>query len=149
VLFPGASQLRDTLRRIGLWFVCLPMAVALFSLLFTLIFNRAAFTFSIAPIFRPTMMFALPVWCLYLPWVIALEDAEGRRIWTILFSGSLIGPASVVLWCYIRQIFGNDAWQADPLTGIGGVSCMIFAFIVGFFTTCLYVIALKVVHRLS
>jgi hypothetical protein len=148
-LIPDASHPRDTLRRIGLWFVCLPMAVALFSLLFTLLFNRAAFTFSIVPIFQPIMMFALPVWCLYLPWVIALKDAEGRRIWTILFSGSLIGPASVFLWCFILQIFGNNAWRADPLTGIGGVSGMIFAFIVGFFMTCLYVIALKVVHRLS
>ena len=83
MLIPDASHPRDTLRRIGLWFVCLPMAVALFSLLFTVLFNRAAFTFSIVPIFQPTMMFALPVWCLYLPWVIALKDAEGRRIWTI------------------------------------------------------------------
>jgi hypothetical protein len=63
------------------------------------------------------MIFALPFWCLYLPFVIALKDAEQRRIWTILFSGILIGPASVAVWCLILQIRGGDLhkiWQAVP-----------------------------------
>ncbi len=97
------------------------------------------------------MIFALPAWCLYLPFVIALKDAEERRIWTILASGILIGPASLVAWGLMLQLRGGDPdtiWRGDPLAfGIGGA--LIFALVVGFLTTSFYVIALKVFHRRS
>ena len=51
-----------------------------------------------------TMTLALPIWCLYLPFVIALKDAEEWRIWIILFSGILIGPASLASWGLILQL---------------------------------------------
>ncbi len=134
----------NTLGRIGLWLGSLLFSVTLFSLLLTQ--GRA-----VPLIFRISMVFALPAWCLYLPFVIALEDAEEGRIWTLLFSGILIGPASLVLWGLILQLRGGDPvaiWQGDPL--IGGTSfVMICALIVGSLTTCVYVIALKVLRRWS
>ena len=144
MLISGASNLTNVLRRIGLWFGSLLLSITLFSVLF----SRA----SVSLIFPVTMMFALPVWCLYLPFVIALKNAEERRIWIILFSGILIGPASLALWCFILQLEGGDPhriWQGDPLFGIGGIAGMISAMIVGFLTTSIYVIALKVLHRRS
>ena len=139
----------NVLGRIGIWFVSLLLAVALFGLLFGLLFSTAR---AIFPIIRVTMIFALPVWCLYMPVVIALKDAEERRIRTILFSGILIGPVSLGLWCILLQLRGGDPraiWRGDPLIGVGGISGMIYALIVGFLTTSLYVIALKILHRRS
>jgi hypothetical protein len=143
----------NTLRRIGLWFGSLLLSVTLFSLLFNVLFSGPGFfrVGTVLLIFRVTLIFALPVWCLYLPFVIALKNAEERRIWTILVSGILIGPASLVLWSLILQLRGGDPdtiWQGDPLAfGVSGV--MIFALIVGFLTTSFYVIALKVLHHRS
>jgi hypothetical protein len=54
------------------------------------------------------MLFALPVWCLYLPVVIAVKDAGYLRIVTILFSGSLIGPVSPGVWCLILELKGGN-----------------------------------------
>jgi hypothetical protein len=102
-------------------------------------------------IFRITMTFAFPAWCLYLPFVMALQDAAARRIWTLLVSGILIGPASLVLWGLILQVRGGDPqkiWHSDPLAfGMGWA--MIFALIVGLLTTSCYVIALKFLHHHS
>jgi cellobiose-specific phosphotransferase system component IIC len=136
---------------------CLLLSVALFSLLFNLVFNRAAFPGDVFNrsgafflVFRITMKFALPVWCLCLPFVIALKDAEEGRMRTILVSGILIGPAALGLWCFMLQLRGGDTtkiWLGDPLIGIGGFSGMIFALIVGFLTTSFYVMALKVLYR--
>ena len=130
--------------RIGLWFGCLFFSVALLSLLLSSL-GASAYV-----VFRVTMMFALPVACLYLPFVIALKDAEGRRIWTILLSGILIGPAVpglLGLFLQLRgQLRGEDVhkvWQGEPLTGVGLGSAMIYALIVGFMTTACYVIVLK------
>ena len=141
----GASNLVNTLRRIGLWFGSLLLSVTLFSLLFTLHFSGPGFfrAGSVLLTLRVTMIFAFPVWCLYLPFVIALKDAEQRRGWTIFFSGILIGPTSLALWGLILQLRGGD-----PLAfGLNGA--MIFALIVGFLTTSFYVIGLKALHRRS
>lgn len=138
-----------TLGRIGLWFGSLLLSVALFCLLFSLLFSRGV---AIFPLFRVTMRFALPAWCLYLPLVIALKDADEGRIRALLFIGILIGPASVVLWSLILQLSGSNPltiWHGDPLTGVGGISGSIFALIVGTLTTCFYVTALKVFYRRS
>jgi len=148
---PGTSNLVNTWRRIGLWFGSLLLSVTLFSLLFTLHFSGPGFfrAESVLLTFRVTMIFAFPAWCLYLFFVIALKDAEQRRGWTLLFSGLLIGPASLALWGLILQLKGGDPaeiWHGDPLAfGLNGA--MIFALIVGFLTTSFYVIALKALHR--
>lgn len=136
----------STVRRVGLSFGSLLLSAILFSLSFTGLFRAGPFL----PIFQVTMVFALPIWCLYLPFVIALKDAEARRIWAILFSGILIGPASLASWCLILQQRGGapyTIWHGDPLVGLGGMAAIIYALIVGFLTTSLYVVALRVLHH--
>ena len=102
-------------------------------------------------VYRITMMFALPVWFLYLPFTVKLKDAEDRRIWIILVSGILIGPLSLTIWCLILQLRGRDArtiWQGDPLAP-STAACMMFASVVGFLATAIYAISLKVIYRLT
>ena len=53
---------------------------------------------------------------------------------TILISGILLGPAALALWGLILQLRGDDPntiWQGDPLIGMGGISAIVFALIVG------------------
>lgn len=137
----------NILMRIGLWVGCLLLAVGLFSVLFIRVFSPGG---EVMLIFRITMMFALPVWFLYLPLIIGLRDAEDSRIWTILISGTLIGPLAITAWCLIRQLAGGntrDIWQGDPLAP-STAACMIFASVVGFLATAIYGISLKAVYRL-
>jgi hypothetical protein len=137
------------LERIGLWFGCLLIAVALFSLLFIRLYGGAGS--DVMLVCRISMMFALPVWFLYLPFTVKLKDAEDRRIWTILVSGILIGPLSLTIWCLILQLHGSDAhtiWHGDPLIP-STAACMIFASVVGLFATAIYGISLKVIYRLT
>jgi hypothetical protein len=138
----GAGKTTNTLTRIGVWFVCLLVSVTAFSLFF----RTGAFF-----VFRATMTFALPVWFLYLPFVIVLKDAEQRRGWIIVASGIAIGPASLALWGLILQLRGGDKhtiWQGDGI-GLGVLQGMICAAIVGFLMTACYAIALKVICRRS
>jgi hypothetical protein len=142
--------------RIGWWFVCLLVAVALFSLLLSLWLAIAgsAKVGLVVPIFRITMMCALPVWCLCLPLVIALKNMEGSRIWIVLLAGGLIGPLLVGFWFLILQMGGahqQTFWQGGPLIGWAGsgIAGMIFAFIVGLLTSSLYVVVFRVIHRRS
>ncbi len=138
----------NLLTRIGLWFGCLLLAVGLFSVLFIRFFSPGG---EVMFIFRITMMFAFPVWLLCLPLIVKLRDAEDNRIWIILASGILIGPLALTIWCLILQLFGGDAhaiWHADDLAPGTGI-CMIFASVVGFLTTLLYGIALKILYRQS
>jgi hypothetical protein len=131
------------LVRIGVWFGCVLIAAALFSALFI----RVG---SVWFIFKVTLVFALPVGFLYLPFVLAFKDAEERRIWPILLSGILIGPASMFLWGLVLELRGEDAhlvWQGDGL-GTGVFQEMIYATVVGLFTTVLYVVWLKVIHHI-
>jgi hypothetical protein len=132
----------NTFSRVALWFGSVILSVAVFSVLL----SRGT---GVLFIFRVALMFALPVWCLYLPFVFALKDAEGRRIWIILVSGVLIGPASLALLGLVQQLRGGDPqkiWQGDPLIG-GTPLLMISASVVGFLTTAFYGIALKALHR--
>ena len=143
-------------RRIGMWFVCLLAADALFSLLLSLFVDSVGLDklWFVLPIFRVTMMCALPIWCLCLPIVIAMKDADGWKLWTILLSGSLIGPLLVGLWFLLLQIGGANPqtlWQGGPLTGwaASSVAGMFFAFVVGLLTSSFYLVALKRLHPRS
>jgi hypothetical protein len=142
----GISNSMNALRRVSLSLGCLLLSVTLFSLLFIQPFGTGA----VPLVFRVAIMFAIPVWCLYLPFVIALKDAQERRIWIILLSGILIGPTSLALLGLILQLRGgdpHDIWQGDPLIGLDGIAAIIFAAIVGFLTTSFYLIALRVLRR--
>lgn len=140
----------DALRRIGLCFGSLLVSIVIFSFFYSLLTGPREYfqaeTFFL--VFRITMIFAAPAWCLYLPFVIALRDAEERRIWTIVVSGILIGPASLLAWGLLLQLRGDDPdtiW-GDPLApGLG--ACLTFAFFVGSLTTCFYVVGLKLLTR--
>ena len=148
MIISGMSNSMNALRRVGLSLGCLLLSVTLFSLLFSLPFGAGV----VPLVFRVAIVFAIPVWCLYLPFVIALKDAEGRRSWIILLSGILIGPISLALLGLFFLIRGFDAhkiWQGDPLLGVlGGLAAMmIYALVVGFLTTSFYVIALRVLRR--
>ena len=139
------------LTRIGLWFGCLLIAVALFSLLFIFIMGGRLTLGAVVWVYRITMTFALPVWFLYIPFIMRLKDAEDRRIWIILVSGILIGPLALTVWCLILQLRGGDArdiWQGDPLAP-STAACMIFASVVGFLATAIYGISMKAIYRLS
>jgi hypothetical protein len=135
----GTRNSMTTVKNIALWFCSLLLSVSLFSLFY----GPVAFSF----VFRITMIFALPVAFLYLPFVIKFSDAEDGRIWAILGSGTMIGPASLVLWGLILDLKGTHSiWQGDAI-GLGLAAGLIFALVVGFLTTTFYVIALKVIHR--
>ncbi|MBE7542508.1 MAG: hypothetical protein HS123_09095 [Solibacteraceae bacterium] len=103
--------------------------------------TRGSFPF----IFLGTLVFALPVWCLYLPFILKLKDAEGRRLWVILSTGTLIGPVATGLAAVVfllntvglqRIIYGTG-----DLRAIGAL--MGFAFFVGCLTSAFYVLALR------
>jgi hypothetical protein len=129
-----------TIRNIALWFGSLLVSVSLFSLLY----GPASFLF----VFRITMIFALPVAFLYLPFVISISDAEDGRIRTILGSGILIGPVSLANWGLILGLSGHHSiWDGDGI-GPGLAAGLIFALVVGLLTAAFYVISLKVIHHL-
>ncbi len=143
MIISRAGHFISTWRRVGLWFGSLLLAVALFSLLFILHGSRPGY-FQVEGVFWVfciTFTFAFPVWCLYLPVVIKLNDAEGRRLWAILGSGVLIGPVAFALYDFLYHLGGGE--PDDPLAP-SMTECVFFALIVGSLTTIFYVIALKV-----
>ena len=137
-------------RRVGLWIYAFLLAVSLFGLLFCLVIDTewtaqglptttvkdllAAFLVdSLA-----TLVYALPGAFLYLPLVIGLKDAEGHRIWIILITGTLMGPAAMAIWCLFFQY---------PLPAPAGLTILLFATIVGSLAALFYAIALRFVYR--
>ena len=148
---PSAITDTSLLGRIGLSFGSMLGSATLFSLFLSLLFFRIEWVFNVM---RVTLMFAVPVWLLYLPFVVAFKNAEGRRLWAILVSGFLIGPASLGSWGLVLLRNGGDpnvVWFGDPLLcGMGGIGAgMVFALIVGCLATSAYVLALTRFHRLS
>lgn len=132
-------------RNTGLWFLSLLLSVSLFSLVYGRRYGLDNFGF----VFRITMMFALPVACLYLPIVIALRDAEEGRMRIIAGIGGLIGPSCLALWALILGARGEPSiWRSDGI-GFGIITGLILASIVGCLTTMFYIIALKLIHRLT
>ena len=134
----------SVLRRICFWFISLVLAVLSFSLFLGSTMG------SVVTVFRITMMFAFPVWGLYLPFIFFLTDAEGRRSTILLVNGILIGPAALTAWGLIHLLMGQNLfhgfWNRDPEEGMGAGYAMIFASVVGFLTSTIYVLFLKFVH---
>jgi hypothetical protein len=133
------------LRNTFAWFCSLLLSVALFSLVYGHYYGVDSFKF----VFRVTMSFALPVACLYLPIVIVLRDAEDGRMRTIAGVGVLIGPATLAIWSVIQEVRGNLYSSGGDGIGFGLVTSLFLSSIVGFMTTAFYVIALKVLHRVT
>jgi hypothetical protein len=141
--FANANNSLDTFRRIALWFGCLCLSV----IFFTLTFSFAGPVMLIV-VLRVTMMFALPVWFLYLPFVVSLKDAQPGRLLIFWVSGIIFGPVSLAALGLILQLDGShrrSIWVGNGIDiGIG--PCMICAAIVGFLTTTFYVLATQVIR---
>jgi hypothetical protein len=140
--------------RVGLWFLSLLVAVGLFTGLFCALYagSPGYWMQALYGVFRITMIFAFPVACLYLPVVIVLRDAAKRRLWIVLVSGALIGPVCMALLSIVQLMEGQSVHEVlygDPLLGStgGAVGTMIEAFIVGTFTTVLYIVLLRIRMR--
>jgi hypothetical protein len=148
-----AGKSSDVLTRLGLWFGSLVLSTTLFVVLSTMLNGSAGYKISAIPfVFRATITYAFPVWFLCLPFVIAFKDAEKQRFWILLLGGTLIGPVSMALWSLTLQVRGEDphmVWYGDPLAGIGGFACMIFALIVGFLAISIYLVSLRMFRRSS
>ncbi len=133
------------LKRVGFSLGALLVSVTLFCVLFTLVSGSLGTRGSFPFIFLGTLVFALPVWCLYLPFILKLKDAEGRRRWIILVTGTLIGPVAMGLWAaaLLLNTLGLQriVYEAGDLRPIGAL--MGFAFFVGCLTSAFYVLALR------
>jgi hypothetical protein len=149
-----------TYRRIGLWLCAFLISVILFSLLcclaslfrsFSVVFQFTAMLQSFLVVLKVTTILALPVWLLCLPFVVLFKDAEQRRPWIMVMSGTLIGPACLIILGLILQLAGRDAhmiWQGDGID-LGIVPSIPFALGLGFLSASLYVIGLRVISRRS
>jgi hypothetical protein len=150
VLTTGDAALMSVPRRVGLWIYAFLLAVSLFGLLFCLAIDTewtakglpattvTDFLEDLLVDSLGTLMYALPGAFLYLPIVIGLKDAEGRRIWIILISGIVIGPFSMAIWCLCFQY---------SLLAPAGLTILLFAIIVGSLAALFYAIALRFVYR--
>ncbi len=97
--------------RAALWFTCCLLLAAGFCFLL----GKAG---SLDVALRIVLLFVLPMWLLYLPVILKLKDAENHRLWIILASGALLGPAVLALWFGISIAQGESpraVWQGDPL----------------------------------
>jgi hypothetical protein len=132
-----------TARNITLWFAALILADSIFSLFYGVRYGPASFRF----VFRIAMLFAFPVACLYLPFVLSLSKAG--RLWDLVLGGSLIGPGSLVIWGLVLSVAGKPpSWEGDGIgLGLGlGLICALF---IGCLGSTLYVIIFKLVGRLT
>ncbi len=96
----------------ALWFGSLSLSVSIFSLFYGLRYGQDSFVF----VFRITMLFALSVACLYLPFV--LTFSEKGRLWAIIGNGALIGPACLAHISRARRST-RRAFPADAATVMG------------------------------
>lgn len=150
----------DVFKRIGLWLCSLSVSVISFALVFSVpvplqpLLIPFQFTTLLRVFFfnlQLMTIYALAVSVFFLPFLVALKDAEQRRLWMILASGTLIGPACLMLLGLIVQLRGGDPhmiWNGDGIS-LGIVPSIPFALGLGFLTASLYVIGLKVINRRS
>jgi hypothetical protein len=100
---------------------------------------------SVGFVLLATLVAAFPVWCLFLPFIFRFKDANARRSAILLVGGSLIGPAAIFVLGLLTadENFFWKFWSGDPEGGMGAGYCMVLALIVGFFTSAVYVLFLK------
>jgi hypothetical protein len=130
------------LARVGLWFFSLLLSVTVFTLLFSLVLGAPG---ALPLIFRMTMIFAFPVWCVYIPYVV-FANVRSRRF---VLAASFGAPGLLALWFFFLQLKGTDPesiWRGDPLVGFGGIWGLLFAFVVGFLASFFYVMGSRVLR---
>ncbi len=126
-----------TISRILLSFCSMLLAVAIFSLVLG---KLGAWLF----IFKITLLFALPVWLINLPFLFLLKNVDRHHRWIVPALGAFIGPVSLILWCGILVLRGSNwlsLWNGDPEAG-GLESALIFASLIGLGTNSFYTVAL-------
>ncbi len=95
-------------------------------------------------IFKVTMILALPVWLINLPFLFLLKNVDRHHRWIVPALGGFIGPACLTLWCAILVLRGSNwasIWNGDPEAG-GLGSSLIFASLIGLATNSFYTVAL-------
>lgn len=129
------------LKRTCFWFISFVLVVIPFGLLVGEIYG------AVLLVLRVTLMAAFPVWCLYLPFIFRLKDANGRRSAILLLGGFLIGPATILVLGLLMKNTENffwGFWSGNP-EGMGEGYTMVLASVVGFLTSAIYVLFLKFV----
>lgn len=126
--------------RVGLWFGC----VVLSAVVLATVFSASGWLW----IFRLALLFALPGACLYLPIVIWLSNADGKRLWILIGVGTLVGPPSIVLFGLIQQLRGVDPksiWHNDPLVPASLIRIIhvVCPLVIGFLATAFYGLTLR------
>lgn len=127
--------------RAALWSACCLLLAAISCLLF----GKAG---SLDVGLRFTLVFVLPAWLLYLPVILKLKDAGNHRLWIILGSGPLLGPAVLALWFGVSITRGESPsalWQGDPL-GPGTPILIFGSAIFTFVIAAIYGASLRLLH---
>jgi hypothetical protein len=119
------------------------LAVAVFSLLL-------ARMGSVLFVLKVTMIFALPVWLINLPFLFLFKNVD-RRGWIVPALGGLIGPVCLILWCSVLVLRGGNwlsIWNGGPEAG-GLESALIFASLIGLSMNSFYTVALILRKRFA
>ena len=107
------------ISRILLSFFSMLLAVAIFS---GLLGSMGSWLF----VFNVTMIFALPVWLIDLPFLFLFKNVDRRHRWIVPALGALIGPVCLILWCGILVLRGNNwpsIWNGDrEAVGLGPIA---------------------------
>ncbi len=130
--------------RVGLWSTSCLILIALFDTL-----QGPAGTME--TVYRMALLFVLPLWLLFLPICIRVNDAQELRIWTILGSCTLTASIAYAGLVFIQMLNrGNPAiiWQGYP-TGPNIAVWMTFAAVAGFIAGAIYGFLLFVARRFS
>jgi hypothetical protein len=117
---------------------------------FSMLLAVAIFSGILAPIsawpiiFNFTMVFALPVWLINLPFLFLLRNLDPHHKWMVPALGALIGPACLMLWCGILVFRGYGwlaLWNGDP-EAFGLLPMLIFASLIGLGANAFYMLVL-------
>jgi hypothetical protein len=102
-------------------------------------------------VYRVALLFVLPLWLLFLPICIRVNDVQKLRIWTILGSCTLTAAIAYAGLVFIQMLNrGNPTiiWQGYP-TGPAIAVWMALAAAAGFIVGAIYGLLLFVARRLS
>jgi hypothetical protein len=124
------------LRNTVCWLCSALLAVCLFSGCYASPRNTA----SIAFVFRTTLLFAFPVACVYLPFVLRLSRTG--QLFLLTMGAALIGPASLGLLGVVRRV-ADTSYATDNGVSPGFGAVLVFALLIGTLAGMAYVFAFK------
>ena len=130
------------LRNVVCWFCSVILAVGLFSGYYASPHNIASITF----VCRTTLLFAFPVACVYLPFVLRLSRTG--QLFLLATGAALIGPASIGLLGVVLAV-ADIPYAADNGVGPGFGAALVFALLIGTVAGMAYVITFKILCRFT